>query len=55
MIITVDNPINYCDLEEHFDENKEFDLGELLNPINTDGAQGCIDVSFDYKLPKITL
>jgi hypothetical protein len=55
MLITVDNPINYCDLEEHFDPSKEFDLGELLQPINTDDAQGCVDVSFDYKFPKITL
>ena len=55
MLITVDNPINYCDLDEHFDPSKEFDLGELLQPINTDDAQGCINVSFDYKLPKITL
>ena len=55
MVISVDNPINYCDLEEHFDDDKEFDLGELLQPINTDDAQGCVDVSFDYKLPKINL
>lgn len=53
--LTVNNPINYCDLEEHFDPTKEFDLGELLQPINTDDAQGCSDVSFDYKLPKFTL
>lgn len=55
MVISVDNPINYCDLEEHFDPDKEFDLNELLQPINTDDAQGCYDVSFDYKLPKFTL
>ena len=55
MVISVDNPINYCDLEEHFDPEKEFDLGELLHPIDTDDAAGCADVSFDYKLPKITL
>ena len=55
MVITVDNPINYCDLEEHFDPNKEFNLGELLQPINTDDAQGCIDTVWDYKLPTINL
>ena len=55
MYISVDNPINYCDLEEHFDPEKEFDLGELLQPIDTDDASGCVDVSFDYKLPKINL
>lgn len=55
MIITVDNPINYCDLEEHFNEDKEFDLGELLQPIDTNDAEGCVDVTFDYKLAKINL
>lgn len=55
MVISVDNPINYCDLEEHFDPTKEFDLGELLQPIDTDDAAGCVDVSFDYKLPRINL
>lgn len=55
MVISVANPVNYCDLDEHFSEEKEFDLGELLQPVDTDGAQGCIDVTFDYKLPKITL
>jgi hypothetical protein len=51
MIITVDNPIDYCDLDEHFNPEKEFDMGELLQPIDTDEAYGC--VTFDYKLPKI--
>jgi hypothetical protein len=55
MVISVDNPIDYCDLEEHFNPEKEFDLGELLQPIDTDGAAGCVDVAFNYKLPKITL
>lgn len=55
MTISIDNPINYCDLEEHFNPEKEFDLGELLQPIDTSDAQGCVDVVFDYKLPKITL
>lgn len=55
MEISVDNPINYCNLEEHFDEEKEFDLGELLQPINTDNARGCINTVWDYKLPKFTL
>lgn len=55
MVISVDNPISYCDLEEHFDPNKEFNLEELLQPINTDDAAGCWDVTFDYKLPKFNL
>lgn len=55
MVISVDNPIEYCDLDEHFDPDKEFNLGELLQPIDTDNAQGCIDTIWDYKLPKITI
>ena len=55
MVISVDNPINYCDLEEHFDPEKEFDINDLLQPINTDDAAGCSDVVFDYKLPKFHL
>ena len=55
MEITCDNPINYCDLEEHFNPEKEFDLGELLQNIDTDDAAGCSNVTFDYKLPKFTL
>lgn len=55
MVISVDNPIDYCDLEEHFDPDKEFDLGELLQPINTDNAAGCVNVTFDYKFPTINL
>lgn len=53
MKIAVDNDINFCDLDEHFDSEKEFDLGKLLNDIDTDNATGC--VTFDYKLPLIKL
>lgn len=55
MVISVDNPINYCDLEEHFDPTKEFDLGELLQPIDTDDAAGCTNEIFSFKLPNISL
>ena len=51
MVISVDNPISYCDLEGHFDPDKEFDINELLTDINTDDAEGC-SASFGYKLPK---
>lgn len=51
--LSVENDIQLCDTDEHFDENKEFDLGNLLNDIDTDNAQGC--VTFDYKLPNISL
>lgn len=53
LVFTVDNPINFCDVEENFDDNKEFDLGTRLSSIDTDGAASC--VTFDYKLPKFTL
>lgn len=51
--VYVDNDIQLCDLDEHFDPEKEFDLGSLLDDINTDDAHGCVE--FDYKLPKIKL
>lgn len=54
LLISVDNPISYCDLDEHFDENKEFDLNKLLSDIETDDAEGCSS-SFDYKLPTFKL
>lgn len=49
--IALDNDIQLCDLDEHFDPDKEFDLGKLLDDIDTKNAAGC--VSFDYKLPNI--
>lgn len=51
--LSVDNTINICDVEENYDENKEFDLDSLLSDINTEDADGCI--TFDYKMPKFTL
>lgn len=51
--LSVDNDIQLCNLDEHFDSEKEFDLGNLLDDINTDDAHGCVE--FDYKLPKIKL
>ena len=51
--VSVDNDIQLCDLEEHFDPDKEFDLGSLLDDIDTDDAYGCS--TFDYKLPNIKL
>ena len=51
--LAVDNDIQLCDLDEHFDPTKEFDLGKLLDDVDTDNAHGCVE--FDYKLPKITL
>ena len=54
MKIEVDNDIQLCDTDEHFDPSKEFDLNSLLNDINTDDAQGCSEV-YDYKLPKFKI
>ena len=51
--VSVDNDIQLCNLEEHFDPDKEFDLGSLLDDIDTDNAYGCS--TFDYKLPNIKL
>ena len=51
--LALDNDIQLCDLDEHFDSEKEFNLGNLLDNIDTDNAYGC--TTFDYKLPKIKL
>ena len=51
--LALDNDIQLCDLDEHFDSEKAFDLGNLLDNINTDDAYGCS--TFDYKLPRIKL
>ena len=51
--LLVDIDIQLCDIDEHFDPEKEFDLGKLLNDVDTDNAASCI--TFDYKLPKIKL
>ena len=53
LVIEVKNDINYCDIEEHFDEEKEFDIKKYLPEIETDDAQGC--VVFDNKLPKFSI
>lgn len=54
LLLSMDNPINFCDVEENFDDEKKFDLGSKLSNINTNGAQGCQE-NFDYKLPTFTL
>lgn len=51
--LTMENPINFCDLDEHFDPNKEFEVDKLLSDIPTTDVGGC--VSFDYKLPKFKI
>lgn len=53
LVLNVRNEINFCDTDEHFDEEKEFDIKKYLPEIETDDAQGC--VVFDNKLPKFSL
>lgn len=53
LLLSMDNPINLCDVEENFDDNKSFDLDSKLSKIDTNDANGC--TNFDYKLPKFTL
>lgn len=53
IVLNVRNQINFCDIDEHFDEEKEFDIKKYLPEIKTDDAQGC--VVFDNKLPKFSL
>lgn len=50
LIINVKNEINFCDVSEHFDPDKEFNIGQYLTDIKTDDANGC--AVFDHKLPK---
>lgn len=53
LVIEVKNDINYCDIDEHFDEEKEFDIKKYLPEIETDDASGC--AVFDNKLPKFSI
>lgn len=50
LIINVKNEINFCDVSEHFDPDKEFNIGQYLTDIKTDDATGC--AVFGHKLPK---
>lgn len=52
--LLVDSDIQLCDIDEHFDPEKEFDLGNILKDINTDDPVSC-NATFDYKLPNIRL
>lgn len=53
LVLNVRNQINFCDIEEHFDEEKEFDIKKYLPEIETDDASGC--AVFDNKLPKFSI
>jgi len=45
------NPLDMCNIDEHFDPDKELPLDKLLPDIPTPDPTGC--VKFDFKLPKI--
>lgn len=53
IVLNVKNQINFCDIGEHFDEEKEFDIKKYLPEIETDDASGC--AVFDNKLPKFSI
>ena len=53
IVLNVKNQINFCDTDEHFDENKEFDIKKYLPEIETDDASGCS--IFSNKLSKFDL
>ena len=53
IVLNVRNQINFCDTDEHFDENKEFDIKKYLPEIETDDASGCS--IFSNKLSKFDL
>lgn len=54
LVINVPNEINFCDVDEHFNPDKEFKLDELMSSIDTSDADGCAVFS-DKKLPNFTL
>lgn len=51
LVLNVKNDINFCDVDAHFDPDKEFKIEEPLEKIDTAGAEGC-EVFSDKKLPK---
>ena len=46
--LSMPNPLEFCDVEEHFNDDKEFAMDKLLSDIPTDNAEGC--VNFGFKL-----
>lgn len=52
--LKVRNDISFCDLDEHFDENKEFEVEKYLSDIKTDNPISC-EGEYGFKLPKITI
>lgn len=50
--LKVRSDINVCNMEEHFDPNKELTAEGLLLDFKTENAVGC-NTEFTYKLPNI--
>lgn len=50
LVLNVKNDINFCDVDAHFDPDKEFKVEQPLADIDTDEATGCAVFS-DKKLP----
>lgn len=55
LVLNVKNEINFCDLDEHFDPEKEFDFDQYLPIYNTDDAIGCAVFNDKTKLPDFKL
>lgn len=49
LVLNVKNDINFCDVDAHFDPEKEFKIEEPLVDIDTDNVTGC--AVFNKKLP----
>lgn len=54
LVINVPNEINFCDVDEHFNPEKEFKIDEYMSDIDTSDAEGCAVFS-DKKLPNFTI
>ena len=49
LVLNVKNDINFCDVDAHFDPDKEFKIEEPLTDIDTNNATGC--AVFSNNLP----
>lgn len=50
LVLNMKNDVNFCDVDAHFDPDKEFNIGQYLTDIKTDDATGCAIFS-EKKLP----
>lgn len=47
------NELNFCDVDEHYDDKKKFDKEKVMSEFSIKHPSGC--ANFDYKLPKFDL